>query len=415
MVAVDRREVVDFVQRWQGQGYEKGDTHKFWLQLLDAIGYAHTTEVKFEHHLPNGGFIDVWLRDAGVLIEQKSLGIDLDKPEPRQGQLKTPLAQALDYVEDLPRPEQPRYVVTCNFESFRVYDRDAYSKTDLAANTFEFSLTELASHPEYMAFIVDPANSRLEKEREVSIQAGELIGRLYSALRSGYIEPDSAESMHALNVLCVRLVFCLYCEDADLFHKDAFHDYLHDVPPAQIRPQLKRLFAALNTPVDQRDQYDVDLLAFPYVNGGLFREDTQIPNFTQEMKDYLLAEVSAPVDWSQISPTIFGGIFESTLNPQTRRSGGMHYTSPQNIHKVIDPLFLDELHTEFAGIMSAPGQTPRAMKAALKHFHQKICSLNFLKPKTSDLIRPTVSTCPLPTRGFLASRANRRPQYAASG
>lgn len=379
-MVIDKKRVRAFVDRWAEQGYEKGDTHKFWLQLLDAIGYQHSTEVKFEHRLTNRGFIDVWLRDAGVLIEQKGLHVDLDKAEPRQGQLKTPLAQALDYVEDLPRLEQPRYVVTCNFGTFRVYDRDRFSKSELAANAFEFTLAELVKHPEYLSFILDPANSRLEKERQVSIQAGNLIARLYDEMRKGYLDPDSPESMHALNVLCVRLVFCLYCEDSDLFPKDAFYKYLKDIPAGGIRNQLKRLFIALNTDIADRDQYDLDLQPFPYVNGGLFRDVTEVPNFSEEMKSFLLEEVSAQVDWSQISPTIFGGIFESTLNPETRRTGGMHYTSPENIHRVIDPLFLDDLHTEFNEIRNAVGKTPRATKAALKRFHQKLCSLTFFDP-----------------------------------
>lgn len=377
---MDKKRVVEFVTRWGGQGYEKGDTQKFWLELLAAIGYPHAKDVKFEHHLPNGGFIDVWLRDAGVLIEQKSLHIDLDKPEPRQGQLKTPLAQALDYVEDLPRPEQPRHVITCNFSTFRVYDRDVHSKTDLPAHAFEFTLDELASHPEYLGFIVDPANSRLEKEKEVSIQAGSLVGKLYDQMRGGYLDPDSPESMHALNVLCVRIVFCLYCEDSDLFPKDAFYRYLSATQSSGTRAHLKRLFTALNTPIDERDPYDTDLAPFPYVNGGLFKDEIEIPNFTPDMHSFLLEEVSGPVDWSRISPTIFGGIFESTLNPETRRSGGMHYTSPENIHKVIDPLFLDELRAEFDTIRNTPGQTPRAQKAALSRFHRKLCSLTFFDP-----------------------------------
>lgn len=379
-MAVNKQQVRAFVERWDGQGYEKGDTHKFWLELLAAIGYQHATEVKFEHRLPNGGFVDVWLRDASVLVEQKGMNVDLNKAELRQGELKTPLVQALDYVDNMPRVEQPRYVVTCNFGTFRVHDRDKHAKADLAANAFEFSLRELAEHPEYLAFILDPDNSRLEKEKQVSIQAGALIGRLYDQMRQGYLDADSPETMHALNVLCVRLVFCLFCEDADLFPKDAFHQFLRDVPPAHVRTQLKRLFAALNTDIPDRDQYDLDLKPFPYVNGGLFREDTEIPNFTPEMKDFLLEQVSGPVDWSKISPTIFGGIFESTLNPVTRRAGGMHYTSPRNIHRVIDPLFMDELYAEFNAIRTEEGQTPRAKKNRLKRFHKKLCGLTFFDP-----------------------------------
>ena len=376
----DKKELLEFVSRWQGRGYEKGDTQQFWLQLLRTIGYSKVDDVLFEFHVSSGGFIDVWIPDAGVLIEQKALGIDLDKEELRQGKQKTPLTQALDYVDELPRLEQPRFVITCNFSTFRVYDRDAYGRSQLPNNAFEFTLDELANHPEYLAFINDPTNSRLEKEKTVSIKAGELIGKLYDKLREGYIDPDSEESMHALNVLCVRLVFCLYCEDAGLFGKDAFYNYLKDVPANRIRTTLKNLFHALDTNLSERDPYDLEVKAFPYVNGGLFRDESEVPNFTDETKSFLLDEVSSHIDWSQISPTIFGGIFESTLNPETRRSGGMHYTSPENIHKVIDPLFLDDLKEELKSICTEEGTTPRKRENALKHFHEKICSLTFFDP-----------------------------------
>ena len=379
-MSYDKKAVRDFCDRWRDKGYEKGETQQFWLQALRAIGYQHADDVLFEHHLPSGGFIDVWIRDANVLIEQKSYGINLDDYEVRQNKKKTPLMQALDYVDELPRLEQPRFVVTCNFGKFRVYDRDKWSKSQLSDNAFEFTLDEFAEHPEYMSFITDPGNSRLEKEKQVSIKAGELIGSLYDMMREGYYDPDSEKSMHALNVLCVRLVFCLYCEDADLFVKDSFFNYLQNVPANQLRNALKRLFKALDTNLNDRDPYDVDVKIFPYVNGGLFREETEIPNFTEEAKQFLLEEVSAAIDWSQISPTIFGGIFESTLNPETRRSGGMHYTSPENIHKVIDPLFLDDLKREFAAIRDEEGLTPRRKKSALARFHAKLCSLKFFDP-----------------------------------
>lgn len=379
-MAIDKSAIKEFTKRWDGIGYEKGDTQQYWLQLLRALGYAHSDDVKFEHHLPGGGFIDVWIRDAGILVEQKSIEIDLDKPEPRQGKMKTPLEQAMDYVVDLPLPEQPRFIITCNFKQFRIYDREKYGRSELADNAFEFTLEELAGRPDYLNIIIDPNNSRLEKEKQVSIEAGRLIGQLYDLMREGYIDPDSDASQHALNVLCVRLVFCLYCEDSDLFPKDAFYNYLKDVPAQNIRMNLKRLFKALDTPVKERDPYDTSLKGFPYVNGGLFKDETEIPNFSEEAKAFLLNKVSAPVNWSQISPTIFGGIFESTLNPETRHKGGMHYTSPEIIHKVIDPLFLDSLKSEFNSIRTDDELTPRQKKNRYKIFHQKLCSLRFLDP-----------------------------------
>ncbi|MBQ6522448.1 MAG: class I SAM-dependent DNA methyltransferase, partial [Atopobiaceae bacterium] len=379
-MAGTKTEIQAFAQRWKGKGYEKGESVKFWIELQQAIGYQHVHTTLYEHHLDSGGFADVWLRDGNTIVEQKSLGVDLDKPELRQGAMKTPLDQALDYVDDLPRIEQPRFVVTCNFETFRVYDRDAWSKTLLPLHAFEFTLSELADHPEYLGFIVDSKNARLEKEKEVSIRAGALIGRLYDRLERKYIDPESPQSKHALNVLCVRMVFCLFCEDSGLFENNAFYDYLRDVPPAYMRQALRKLFRALDTPKAERDPYEEDIRAFPYVNGGLFHDEVEIPNFDQETKDFLLEDVSAAINWSEISPTIFGGIFESTLNPETRRQGGMHYTSPENIHKVIDPLFLDGLKREFADIQNDPDLTPRQRKNRYSNLHRKICSLTFFDP-----------------------------------
>lgn len=376
----EKKAVKKFVEHWQGKGYEKGDTQQFWLQLLGAIGYEHKDSVLFEHHLNSGGYIDVWIRESNVMIEQKSLGIDLDKPEPRQGELKTPFKQVLDYAEDVPLSMQPAFLVTCNFDTFRVYDRNKHDKSVLEQNAFEFTLEDLKKRPDYLNFILDPANSRLEKETAVSKQAGLLIGELYDKLREGYIDPDSPKAMHDLNVLCVRLVFCLYCEDADLFVKDSFLNYLKGVAPGDVRLKLKHLFHALDTQKGERDPYDTGIKIFPYVNGGLFKEDIEIPNFTQETLNFLLNEVSAPVDWSQISPTIFGGIFESTLNPETRRSGGMHFTPVENIHKVIDPLFLDDLWKEFHSIREDEDLTPIEKDAKFREFHKYLCSLNFLDP-----------------------------------
>lgn len=381
-MAIDSKAAKLFAAQWAGQGYEKGQSQKFWTLLLyEVLRYSQMHSVLFEHRVGGGGYIDVWIRDAGVMIEQKSLGVDLDQPELRQGRLKTPLEQVMDYAEDLPISQQPRYLITCNFGLFRVYDRASVSKSELAkAPTFEFTLEELGEHPEYLGFILDPNNSRLEKEKKVSIKAGEMIGQLYDLLREQYFEPDSPETRHALNVLCVRLVFCLFCEDAGLFEKDGFYRYLQEVSPGQIRPCLKRLFKALDTPIEQRDRYDESIRDFPYVNGGLFREETEIPPFTAEMKELLLSQVSRAVDWSQISPTIFGGIFESTLNPETRRQSGMHYTSPENIHKVIDPLFLDGLTADFEKIKNELGLTPRQRVNRYRNFHRKLCSLKFFDP-----------------------------------
>lgn len=382
MPYTDKKSRKEFVKTWKGRGYEKGETQQFWLSLLtNVLGYEHNDTVLFEHHLSTGGFIDVWIRQSDVMIEQKGIEIDLDKPEPRQGALKTPLQQVIDYAASLPLQEQPKYLITCNFDTFRIYDRTKYGDRELEGKQFEFHLADLVDHPEYLSCIVDPNNSRLRKEQEVSEQAGRLIGELYDMLLKQYHDPDSEESQHSLNVLCVRLVFCLFCEDAGLFGEpDAFSNYLLKVDPTNIRIKLQHLFDNLDKPRPQRDEYDEDIRVFPYVNGGLFREKVIIPNFTQEIKDFLLEKVALPVNWSKISPTIFGGIFESTLNPETRRKGGMHYTSPENIHKVINPLFLDDLKAEFDAIRTEEDLSAIKRRNKYKKFHEKLCSLVFFDP-----------------------------------
>ena len=382
MSYTDKKSRKEFVKTWTGRGYEKGETQQFWLSLLtNILGYEHNDTVLFEHHTSTGGFIDVWIRQSDVMIEQKGIEIDLDKPEPRQGALKTPLQQVQDYAASLPLTEQPKYLLTCNFKAFRVYDRTRYGDKELADHAFEFSLEDLVEHPEYLSCIVDPNNSRLRKEQEVSEQAGRLIGDLYDMLLKQYHDPDSDETKHSLNVLCVRLVFCLFCEDAGLFGEpDAFSKYLMNVHPDNIRIKLQHLFDNLDKPRADRDEYDDDIKVFPYVNGGLFRENVVIPPFTQEIKEFILEKMALPVNWSAISPTIFGGIFESTLNPETRRKGGMHYTSPENIHKVIDPLFLDDLKAEFNAIRTDEELSAIKKRNRYKKFHEKLCSLVFFDP-----------------------------------
>ena len=369
-----------FSKKWAGRGYEKGDTPSFWLELLrDVVGMEDvTTNVLFEQRTSRRGFIDVTIADAKTIIEQKSLGVDLDKPEERQGVMVTPFEQARNYANTLPNSQRPDYIIVCDFNIFRIHN---LNKENPESDYIEFTLSELPDQLYLLDFLIDPQRARIKREEKVSITAGTLIGRLYSLLRQQYIDPDSPESQHSLNVLCVRLVFCLFAEDAELFEKDAFYNYLKDIPASHIRSALQELFQALNTPVDQRDPYSAqDLLRFPYVNGGLFAQEEVIPHFTDEIKTVLLDEVSQNTNWSSISPTIFGGVFESTLNPETRAHGGMHYTSPENIHKVIDPLFLDSLKAELEDILEEPGITKAKRKRNLNQFHDKLASLTFFDP-----------------------------------
>ena len=274
-MAINHKAAKEFSKKWAGKKWSEDQfSRTFWIDLLHSIydiEYNDTSNVLFEYRTSSSGKIDLWLRNLSTMVEMKSSGVDLSKPEPRQGELKTPFKQVYDYAVSFPRNEQPDYLITCNFEKFRVYSRKEYGDKDLEANPLEFSIEDLGNKPEYLGFLVDPENSRLYHERTISETAGQLIGRLYDMLRGQYIDPDTEEAKHSLNVLCVRLVFCLFCEDAGLFGEmDAFYNFLKDVPAMNMRSNLQRLFKALDTPKNKRDPYDISLKVFPYVNGGLF-------------------------------------------------------------------------------------------------------------------------------------------------
>lgn len=374
----------NFAAYWKGKGYEKGESQPFWLSLLrDVYGVEHPEQfIQFEEqvHLDHTSFIDGTIPSTHVLIEQKGLGKDLNKPiKQSDGALLSPFEQAKRYILELPVSQHPRWVVTCNFSTFYVYDMERPRG--------EPEMIELANlEKEYyrLQFLVDAGNEHLKREMEVSIAAGEIVGLLYDAFYKQYANPESEHSLKSLNKLCVRLVFCLYAEDAGIFgHHGMFHDYLAAFNTRGMRKALVDLFRVLDTKPQDRDPYLKDdnpaLAAFPYVNGGLFSDETiEIPPFTDEIRNLLLVKASENFNWSEISPTIFGAVFESTLNPETRRSGGMHYTSIENIHKVIDPLFLDGLKDELAGICEIPVE--RTKTAKLRVFQRKLASLSFLDP-----------------------------------
>jgi len=374
----------NFAAYWKDKGYEKGESQPFWLSLLrDVYGVEHPEQfIQFEEqvHLDHTSFIDGTIPATHVLIEQKGLGKDLNKPiKQSDGALLTPFEQAKRYILELPVSQHPRWVVTCNFSTFYVYDMERPRG--------EPEIIELANlEKEYyrLQFLVDAGNEHLKREMEVSIAAGESVGLLYDAFYKQYANPESEHSLKSLNKLCVRLVFCLYAEDAGIFgHHGMFHDYLKGFDTRGLRKGLVDLFRVLDTKLQDRDPYlkddNPELAAFPYVNGGLFSdENIEIPPFTDEIRDLLLVKASENFNWSEISPTIFGAVFESTLNPETRRSGGMHYTSIENIHKVIDPLFLDELKAELDEICANPVERTRTAK--LRVFQRKLASLTFLDP-----------------------------------
>ena len=328
-------------------------------------------------HLDHTSFIDGFIPSPKVMIEQKSLNKDLGAPiKQSDGTSLNPFQQVKRYAAELPYSQRPRWIVTCNFREFWVYDMEQPN-----GEPQKILLENLEKEYYRLQFLVDEGNEHLKREMEVSVKAGELVGVIYDKLLEQYIDKDSPETLRSLNILCVRLVFCLYAEDAGLFNsRTAFHDYLVKYGAIDFRRALMDLFVLLDTPIADRDPYlEPDIAAFPYVNGGLFSEEKIIvPRFTDELKQLILAKASDDFDWSEISPTIFGAVFESTLNPETRRSGGMHYTSIENIHKVIDPLFLNDLKKEFAQIQEI--KQAGARKQALQAFQDKLASLTFFDP-----------------------------------
>lgn len=371
-----------FAEYWKGKGYEKGQSQSFWLQLLSQVlGIEKPTEfIEFEdqvHIDKNTGFIDGYIPTTKVLIEQKSIDKDLRKAiRQSDGSLLNPFQQAKKYIAELPLSRHPKYVVTCNFKSFLIYNMENPN-----GEPEEILLENLEKEYYRLEFLVEAVNEHLKREMEVSIQAGELVGKLYDEVLKLYINPENEESLKSLNMLCVRLVFCLYAEDAGIFGKRLmFHDYLSRFETRDLRRALIDLFRVLDTRPEDRDPYMTEELAqFPYVNGGLFaNEDIEIPNLNDTVKELLLSKASEDFDWSEISPTIFGAVFESTLNPETRRSGGMHYTSIENIHKVIDPLFLDGLTEELKEIKQI--SVIKTKKKRLEEFQNKLASLKFLDP-----------------------------------
>lgn len=369
-----------FAAYWATRGDEKQDTQSFWLSLLRTVyGVENPAQfIQFEVpvKLDHVSYIDGFISETKVLIEQKSASVDLNRGyKQSDGTFLRPYEQARRYAGFLPHDQNPRWIVVCNFQEFQIYDMN---RPNDEPETLHLANLEKEYHR--LQFLVDTGSTVVKKEMEVSLQAGAIVGTLYDALLKQYKDPESPETLKSLNALCVRLVFCLYAEDAGVFGSHGmFQQYLqnhiHDA-----RRALIDLFRVLDTQPENRDPYiDEDLAAFPYVNGGLFAdEDVVIPRLDENIVDLILHRASEDFDWSVISPTIFGAVFESTLNPETRRKGGMHYTSIENIHKVIGPLFLDDLRAELDDIKAIPVDKTRNKQ--LRQFQTKLAGLTFLDP-----------------------------------
>ena len=392
MTESERREQArQFIQKWHGKGKEDEDDRSYWLDILQRILDMDnaTDRIEFQKKVivdGNTKKIDAYIPETRVLIEQKSLGVALERKAAQSGGISlTPYEQAKRYNDNLPYDEKARWIITSNFAEIWVYDMNARVPTPQ-----KFSIENMQNHSHFLDFIMEKKAKAPTVEEELSKKAGEYVGRIYDAFIKQYNNPDSAETYKNLNILCVRLVFCLYAEDAGLFRQnDSFSRYIGQYEPKDMRRALIDLFEVLDTPEDSRKAMYLseELASFPYVNGGLFaikgKNGIEIPQITEEIKQILLD--SAKFDWSGISPTIFGAVFESTLNPDTRRKGGMHYTSIENIHKAIDPLFLDELKAELNEMAANAGEnaTPRQKKDGknqLLKFQNKLSSLKFLDP-----------------------------------
>lgn len=432
-----RRAAKAFVERWTyRRGSEKGEDQQFWNDLLRSVLGVEDVEsrIRYQVPVPMGGspspatarttkFLDAWIPETRVLIEHKSRGVDLAAPQLGHGGL-TPYEQACEYDNARPFDEKARWIVTCNFDRFEIHDR-----AKPLAPPLVLRLRDLPKEVHRLAFLVDPKERAVDRELEISVRAGRIVGELYDALLARYAgkansdESDGSataspvrhagaaaeasdksefppDALAALNRLCVRLVFCLYAEDAGVFPKDCLRRLVEATPAEFLRTRLAQLFRVLDTPPERRDPYlEPELAAFPYTNGGLFRmgsgdglaaenaEDARgspapprglddIPPLTEGIRQLLLG--ASQFDWREITPTVFGALFESTLNPETRRAGGMVYTSVENIHKVIGPLFLDGLAAELDAILASA--SPRERDRRLAAFQDRLASLTFLDP-----------------------------------
>lgn len=384
-----RSTATQFYNDWRGIGNEKSDCQKFWIEFCSKVlGVDNILQkLDFEKRVIVDGqtkFIDVYIPETRVLIEQKSFDKSLYKKYQQSGgSAMTPFEQARNYAHWMIPDESPLWIIVCNFQTFEIHNMNKPLEAPLVV-----LLDEVRNKYFLFDFMFKKDVKEISYEKEISLKAGDIVGVLYDKLLAQYREVNE-QSLKSLNALCVRLVFCLYAEDAGIFGRHMmFHDYLKDVPANEMRKTLRDLFKILDMSEEDRTK-DADfkylsddnpkLAAFPYVNGGLFADEMiEIPPFTQEIKDLLLKEASAGFDWKDISPTIFGAVFESTLNPETRRNGGMHYTSIANIHKVIDPLFLEDLRVELNEIKSIAVKQSKTKR--LHSFQKKIAGLYFLDP-----------------------------------
>ena len=377
-----------FIQKYKDKSNEKSSAQSFWIDFLGIFTHSPTEKIEFEKRvsLNHTSFIDAYIPHAKTLIEQKSSGIDLNKAKKQSdGSELTPFEQAKRYNDELPYSEKARYIIICNFDEFHIHDMESPKDPPQIIN-----FADLTKQIHRFAFLNESKNDELKalalaKQSELSFKAARLIKQIQDELIALYAaatpsgEP-SEQDFASINMLLTRLVFCFYADDSGVFAKhDMFGAYLA-THKANMRQAILDVFSMLSTPEHKRSKFEDDkLLAFPYTNGGLFEfYDENIPQFNDKLAELIIDDATYGFDFSLISPTIFGGLFESTLNPETRRSGGMHYTSIENIEKLIKPLFLDKLESELDEIIAIKQKDTKDKK--LIEFQKKLGSLCFFDP-----------------------------------
>ena len=377
-----------FIQKYKDKSNEKSSAQSFWIDFLGIFTPSPTEKIEFEKRvsLSHTSFIDAYIPHAKTLIEQKSSGIDLNKAKKQSdGSELTPFEQAKRYNDELPYSQKARYIIICNFDEFHIHDMESPKDPPQIIN-----FADLTKQIHRFTFLNESKNDELKalalaKQSELSFKAARLIKQIQDELIALYAaatpsgEP-SEQDFASINMLLTRLVFCFYADDSGVFTRhDMFGAYLA-THKANMRQAILDVFSMLSTPEHKRSKFaDPELLAFPYTNGGLFEfYDENIPQFNDKLAELIIDKATFGFDFSLISPTIFGGLFESTLNPETRRSGGMHYTSIENIEKLIKPLFLDKLESELDEIIAIKQKDTKDKK--LIEFQKKLGSLCFFDP-----------------------------------
>ena len=358
MAALSWNEIKDraarFAKDWAGTTREEADAKPFLVEFFNVFGLSQrkvsTFEEKIEKLGGGDGYIDLLWKGV-LLVEMKSYGKNLDKA----------YAQAREYLQKVKQHELPRYILVSDFHTFRLHDGEDET-------VVEFTLDTLVQHVQHFGFIAGYQKRVYKEQDPVNIHAAERMGRLHDRLEEiGY-------TGHELEIYLVRILFCLFAEDTTIFQRQQFQDYIEGRTAedgSDLASRLSELFQVLNTPEDKRyKNLDEQLAAFPYVNGKLFDEMLPTASFDAGMRRALIH--CCYLDWSKISPAIFGSMFQSVMNPKERRNLGAHYTSEKNILKLIKPLFLDELWAEFEKVKSN--------RARLAEFHKKLSTLKFLDP-----------------------------------